>query len=144
MASVADTLTKAERSARMSRIAGKDTRPEMVVRRLVHAMGYRYRLHRRDLPGKPDLVFPARRKVIFVHGCFWHRHADSACKLARLPKSRLDFWLPKLEGNAARDAIKEQKLRELGWDILIIWECELKEPASLKSRIETFFDDEIH
>ena len=98
-----DTLSKAQRSERMSRVRGKDTKPELLVRRLVHGMGYRYRLHRRDLPGTPDLVFPGRRKVIFVHGCFWHRHPDPACKLARLPKSRTDFWLPKLEGNRARD-----------------------------------------
>src|SRR5687768_17294491 len=103
-----DTLSKSARSERMSRIGAKDTKPEMAVRRLVHSLGYRYRLHRRSLPGNPDLVFPARRKAIFVHGCFWHRHPDSSCKLARLPKSRGDFWIPKLEANAERDLRNEQ------------------------------------
>src|SRR5690554_1365672 len=99
---MADTLTKAQRSNRMSLIKGKHTAVERTVRSLVHGMGYRFRLHGK-LPGKPDLVFPGRRKVIFVHGCFWHRHDDPACKLARLPKTRLDFWGPKLRANAERD-----------------------------------------
>lgn len=133
-----DSLTPAERSDRMARIKGKDTAPEMTVRRMVHAMGRRYRLHQRDLPGKPDLVFPGSRKVIFVHGCYWHRHPDSACKLARLPKSRLEFWLPKLEGNRARDLENQEKLKYLGWDILVIWECDLKNEASLKQKIHEF------
>src|SRR5664279_1164504 len=98
-----DTLTKAERSARMARIRGKDTGTELVVRSLIHSLGYRYRLHAKSLPGRPDLVFRKRRKVVFVHGCFWHRHDDPGCKLARLPKSRLEFWVPKLEGNRDRD-----------------------------------------
>lgn len=122
----------------MSRIRGKDTTPEMVVRRLVHRMGYRFRLHRRDLPGSPDLVFVTRRKAIFVHGCFWHRHPDPACKLARLPKSRLDFWGPKLDGNRRRDLLKEEALREHGWDHLVIWECQTKDEAFLKEAIEAF------
>jgi len=124
----------------MSRIRGKDTAPEMIVRRLVHRMGYRYRLHRNDLPGRPDLVFPARRKVIFVHGCFWHRHPDSACKLARLPKSRLDFWLPKLESNRRRDLAKQEELRAKGWDFLVIWECQLNNMASMTKNIKAFLD----
>lgn len=140
---MADTLSKAERSERMSRIGGKDTKPEMVVRRLVHALGHRYRLHRADLPGRPDLVFPGRRKVIFVHGCFWHRHPDSSCKLARLPKSRHEFWIPKLEANAARDIRNEKALQELGWDCLVIWECETKDRALLERKIEAFLHDEI-
>ncbi|WP_084569473.1 very short patch repair endonuclease [Mesorhizobium sp. LNHC229A00] len=140
---VADTLTKEQRSERMGRIGGKDTGPEMIVRRLVHAMGYRCRLHDPGLPGKPDLVFRSRHKVIFVHGCFWHRHDDSACKLARLPKSRSEFWLPKLEANAARDRRNQEGLRALGWDILVIWECELKDRAFLKSTIGSFFSHEI-
>ena len=120
-----DTLTKAERSERMSRVRGKDTKPELIVRRLVHGMGYRYRLHRRDLPGTPDLVLPSRKKAIFIHGCFWHRHPDPACKLARLPKSRLDFWKPKLEGNRRRDRENQARLRKLGWDVLVVWECQI-------------------
>ena len=139
-----DSLTQAERSERMSRVRGKDTGPEMVVRRLVHSLGYRYRLHGTKLPGRPDLVFASRRKVIFVHGCFWHRHNDSACKLTRLPKSRLDFWAPKLEGNAERDKRHQEALKSLGWDVLIIWECELKDRPSLKCKIESFLHDEIY
>lgn len=127
----------------MSRVRGKDTGPEMIVRRLVHALGYRYRLHKKDLPGHPDLVFASRRKAIFVHGCFWHRHADSACKLARLPKSRQDFWVPKLEANAARDIKNQAKLREMGWDVLVIWECELKDRTFLQCRLESFLSHEI-
>ena len=135
---MADTLTPTQRSERMSRVRGKDTGPEMVVRRLVHGLGYRYRLHRRDLPGAPDLVFITRRKVIFVHGCFWHRHGDSRCKLARLPKSRLDFWLPKLEANKERDLRNEQALRGAGWQVMTIWECELKDLSSLGKRIRSY------
>lgn len=130
-----DTLTPKERSERMGRIRGSGTKPEMLVRRLVHGMGYRYRLHRRDLPGTPDLVFPSRRKVIFVHGCFWHRHPDPNCPLARLPKSRLDFWRPKLEGNRERDVRNQARLRELGWDAIVVWECQLSDLEALKARI---------
>lgn len=133
-----DTLSKPERSERMSRIRSKDTKPEMQVRRLVHRMRYRYRLHRKDLPGKPDLVFAGRKKVIFVHGCFWHQHESASCKLARLPKSRLNFWLPKLEANAVRDKQNQEELLKLGWQVLVIWECTLKEPDTLKNTIENF------
>jgi len=133
-----DTLTPPQRSERMSRIRGKDTRPEMVVRRLVHAMGYRYRLHRRDLPGTPDIVFGPLRKVVFVHGCFWHRHTDSACRLARLPKSRLEFWQGKLEENRRRDEANEAKLRAMGWDVLVIWECCIREKTLLMGLISDF------
>jgi len=140
---MADTLSTSDRSERMARIGSRDTKPEMRVRRLVHGLGYRYRLHRRDLPGTPDLVFPARRKAIFVHGCFWHRHPDSSCKLARLPKSRLDFWIPKLGANAKRDKKNEAALKKLGWEILVIWECETKNPSFLKSKIKAFLNDEI-
>jgi DNA mismatch endonuclease, patch repair protein len=101
-------------------------------------MGYRYRLHRRDLPGLPDLVFPSRRKVILVHGCFWHRHLDPDCKLARLPKSKLDFWGPKLETNRERDERNIVLLGELGWDVLIIWECQTKNREKLQARIGEF------
>lgn len=136
--SVADTLTKAERSERMSRIRGKDTGAELVVRRLIHRLGYRYRLHDKSLPGRPDLVFRKRRKVIFVHGCFWHRHGDPACKLARLPKSRLDFWLPKLNANRDRDRANQRTLERDGWSSLVIWECELRNTAALTRTIKVF------
>ena len=136
---VVDSLTPAQRSERMSRIKGKNTKPELFVRRLVHGLGYRYRLHEKRLPGRPDLVFAGRRKVIFVHGCFWHRH--EGCRLTRWPKTRLDFWGPKLEGNAARDRDVERELSQLGWDVMVIWECEVKDRAALAPRIRAFLDD---
>jgi DNA mismatch endonuclease (patch repair protein) len=133
-----DTLTREQRSERMSRVRGADTKPEMIVRRLAHGLGYRYRLHRRDLPGKPDLVFPSRRKAIFVHGCFWHRHPDPTCALARLPKSRLEFWRAKLEGNRERDERNEARLRDMGWGVLIVWECQLRDRPALERTIRGF------
>ena len=122
----------------MSLVRGRDSKPEILVRRLTHALGYRYRLHRPDLPGRPDLVFGPRRKVIFVHGCFWHRHPDPACKLARLPKSRQDFWRPKLEGNRARDERINGALSAMGWNVLEIWECETADAESLAKKIKGF------
>jgi DNA mismatch endonuclease (patch repair protein) len=135
-----DTLSPEERSERMSRVRGKDTGPEWAVRQLVHSMGYRYRLHARDLPGRPDLVFRKRRKVIFIHGCFWHRHPAAGCALARLPKSRLDFWLPKLEGNRERDERNRRALVKAGWKVLTIWECELNNAKRLRAAIRRFLD----
>ncbi|UIJ72216.1 DNA mismatch endonuclease Vsr [Aurantimonas sp. HBX-1] len=135
-----DTLPPAERSRRMSRIRCKDTAPEMSVRRFVYGMGFRYRLHLRSLPGSPDLVFLSRRKVIFVHGCYWHRHDDPACRLARLPKSRLDFWLPKLERNSARDRENQEHLATLGWEVLIVWECEIRDKIKLESTLRKFLN----
>jgi DNA mismatch endonuclease, patch repair protein len=135
-----DTLTKEERSIRMSLIRGKGTGPEMTVRRIVHGLGYRYRLHGRKLPGKPDLVFGKRKKVVFVHGCFWHRHSDSNCKLARVPKTRLDFWIPKLNGNRDRDVRNRRLLEADGWGILVIWECELVDKNALSLKIEAFLN----
>lgn len=123
----------------MSRVRSKDTKPEMRVRRLVHSMGYRYRLHYGKLPGKPDMVFPERKKVIFVHGCFWHRH--EGCPRCRMPKSRRDFWAPKLEKNKLRDIQNQARLREMGWDVLVIWECETEEAAGLPGRIMYFLED---
>ena len=133
-----DTMTPAERSARMARVRHKDTKPELAVRKLVTSMGYRYRLQYKRAPGRPDLAFPGRRKAIMVHGCFWHRHAG--CPLARMPKSRVDFWRPKLEANAARDQRNANKLTELGWALLVVWECELKQPAILAERIHAFLE----
>ena len=135
-----DTLTPSQRSERMGKVRGRDTRPEMQIRRILHRAGYRYRLHRRDLPGNPDIVFAGERKVIFVHGCFWHRHSDRRCKLARLPKSRLDFWLAKLEGNRNRDTRSRGRLRMLGWKVFVVWECQLSDIASLQKRIFNFLD----
>jgi DNA mismatch endonuclease, patch repair protein len=130
----ADIVTSEQRSINMSRIKGKNTKPEMVVRSVCHEMGLRYRLHRKDLPGTPDLVFPKHRLCIFVHGCFWHRHPD--CKYAYTPKSRLEFWLPKLAKNVERDLHAQQALLALGWRVVIIWECHTKN--------REFLRDEIH
>ena len=137
---MADTLSPAERSERMGRVRGKDTGPEIAVRRLVHRLGYRYRLHRKDLPGTPDLVFPRLKSVIFVHGCFWHRHPDPKCALARLPKSRLGFWEPKLTANRERDLRNQAALAEAGWRILVVWECELGDKERLENKLEEFLE----
>lgn len=135
---MADTLSPEERSRRMALVRSTDTKPEMVVRRLVHGMGYRYGLHRRDLPGTPDLVFRPRKAVIFVHGCFWHRH--EGCALARLPKSRKIFWLAKLEGNRLRDEDARSTLRSLGWRVMVVWECEIKDTKTLACRLRRFLE----
>ncbi|MCO6407295.1 very short patch repair endonuclease [Hoeflea alexandrii] len=137
---MADKLSENARSANMAAIRSKDTKPEMIVRRLVHSHGYRYRLHRKELPGKPDLVFGPRKKVIFVHGCFWHQHNDPDCLDGRLPKSRLDYWLPKLERNQQRDSSNQRSLESSGWKVLIIWDCETKEIAALEMKIKAFLD----
>ena len=131
-----DPLSPAERSERMGRVRGKDTKPELIVRRLVHGLGYRYRLHVTKLPGQPDLVFTGRRKVIFVHGCFWHRH--EGCPLTRLPKSRVEFWRAKLEGNRVRDLDNQSRLSAEGWSFLVIWECEIKDRVALTARVQAF------
>lgn len=124
-----------DRSENMRAIRGKDTKPELEVRRLIHGLGYRYCLHRRDLPGKPDLAFPARRKVIFVYGCFWHSHA---CKSGLIPNSNQDFWLPKLRQNKARDNRNLDALAQQGWKVLVIWECELKDARALRLSVKRF------
>lgn len=128
-----DTVDKVTRSRIMSRMRGKDTTPEMLVRRLVFSLGYRYRLHDPRLPGKPDLVFAGRRKVLFIHGCFWHRH--DGCALARLPKSRTEFWTRKLTGNKERDGRNQAALRKLGWRAMVVSECGLGNQAALRRRI---------
>ncbi len=132
-----DNRTPDSRSALMSRIGGKDTAPEMIVRRLLHGLGFRYRLHRRDLPGKPDIVFPGRSKAIFVHGCFWHAHG---CAIGRPPKSRPEYWGPKLAANQARDATVAVALAELGWEVLTIWQCETRKPETLKATALAFLE----
>lgn len=138
MVDVVDTVTKERRSEIMGRVRAKDTRPEMTVRRMVHAMGYRYRLHREDLPGKPDLVLPRLHAVILVHGCFWHRH--QGCDRTRTPKSRVDFWTRKFEDNVRRDQTVRRKLRRAGWSVLVIWECEAEQEEKLRRKIERFMD----
>ena len=132
---MADRISPALRSRNMSRVRSKDTASEMLVRRLVHAMGYRYRLHRRDLPGTPDLVFSSLRKVIFVHGCFWHQHD---CKRGKRPSSNVRFWNEKLDGNARRDKANILALQEKDWSVLVVWECETKKLDLLSRRIEAF------
>lgn len=127
-----------DRSRTMRAVKGRDTGPEMVVRRLVHGMGYRYRLHGKDLPGKPDLVFRPRRKAIFVHGCFWHQH--DCARGARLPKSNRDYWLPKLRRNKERDAEHRTRLGDMGWNTLVVWECEIADRDALARRIAAFLD----
>lgn len=135
---MADKITAERRSENMRRIRAKDMKPEMVVRRLVHGMGFRYRLHRKDLPGKPDLVFGQQRKVIFVHGCFWHQHDDQACLDGRIPKSRIDYWEPKLRRNVERDAESTERLRHEGWRVLAIWECECTDETALAKKLQSF------
>lgn len=131
-----DRLSPEERSAHMRRIRKVDTKPELAVRRIAHHLGYRFRLHRRDLPGCPDLVFPRLRKIILVHGCFWHQHPG--CSLARPPKSRPDYWVPKLRRNQERDAKAAEALKGLGWDLMVLWECEAAAEEALAARIATF------
>jgi DNA mismatch endonuclease (patch repair protein) len=137
---VADIVDPETRSRMMSGIRGKNTKPEMTVRRAIHAMGYRYRLHARELPGKPDIVFRRRRLAIFVHGCFWHRHPDPSCKLARMPKSRVEFWEPKLEGNRARDEANVLALEAMGWKVLLVWECQLGNMEQLGNTLRRFIE----
>ena len=122
----------------MRAVKGRDTEPEMVVRRLVHGMGYRYRLHGKDLPGKPDLVFRPRRKVVFVHGCFWHQH--DCPRGARLPKSNRGYWLTKLRRNRERDAEHRARLCSMGWKTLIVWECEIRDREAVARKIAAFLD----
>jgi DNA mismatch endonuclease (patch repair protein) len=133
-----DNLTRAQRSATMRRVRSRDTKPELVVRRLVHALGYRYRLYRSNLPGKPDLVFPRRNKAIFVHGCFWHGH-DCGAGTNR-PSSNLAYWRAKLLRNKRRDVNNRAALKILGWKVLVIWECQLGNLERLRSRIERFLE----
>ena len=136
---MADKLTPERRAENMRRIKSKNTKPEMVVRSLVHRLGYRYRLHRLDLPGKPDLVFSPRRKIVFVHGCFWHGHEDPDCADGRRqPKSNLDYWLPKLARNKERDQVQAAEIETLGWAVMIVWECETRDRPGLTARLRAF------
>ena len=131
-----DVLSKEQRSYCMSRIRKKDTAPELVVRRVVHKLGYRFRLHRKDLPGCPDIVLPRHKKIIFVHGCWWHRHN---CRLGRrCPKSRQEYWLPKLQGNKDRHKRNTCVLRNRGWKVLTVWECQTKMSDKLTAKITQF------
>ncbi|WP_374309972.1 very short patch repair endonuclease [Methylocella sp.] len=133
-----DHLTSAERSAHMRKIRKIDTKPELVVRRAAHASGLRFRLHRCDLPGSPDLIFPSRQVAVFVHGCFWHQH--EGCRLSRQPKSRLEYWLPKLRRNQERDARAATLLMDLGWRVVTVWECETADPTIVQQRLREIAD----
>ena len=131
---MAATISKERRSWNMSRIKGSNTKPEVRVRSVLHRMGYRFRLHRKDLPGKPDIVLPKYETVIFVHGCFWHRHPD--CRFAYTPKSRVAFWRKKFRRNVERHEEVEQELVELGWRVIVVWECETKDEEQLWQLLE--------
>jgi DNA mismatch endonuclease (patch repair protein) len=130
-----DTIDPVRRSENMRRIRSVDTKPELRLRRLVYGMGFRYRLHRKDLPGHPDLVFAGRRKVIFVHGCFWHQHEK--CIDGRTPRSKTEYWLPKLKRNVDRDASALMQLDQMGWGALVVWECQLSSAETIKQTAET-------
>jgi DNA mismatch endonuclease, patch repair protein len=130
-----DTLTPEARSRLMSRIRGKDTKPELIVRSMLHRMGYRFRIHRKDLPGRPDIVLPTHKKVVLVHGCFWHGHL---CKIAPGPKSNKEYWSPKIGANRARDERNKAALIDLGWGVLELWECEIRDLRKTEKRLLSF------
>jgi DNA mismatch endonuclease, patch repair protein len=133
-----DRLDTAARRRLMQAVKSKNTGPERAVRSLLHRLGYRFRLHRRDLPGTPDIVLPSRRAAIFVHGCYWHGHG---CRIGRLPKSRLDYWGAKIEANRQRDSRKADSLTALGWRVLVVWQCEIKDEATLAKKLGRFLGD---
>lgn len=131
-----DPLNKEQRSERMSRIRSKDTKLEIIIRQFVYHSGFRYRIHVKELPGKPDIVFKSRKKVIFIHGCFWHQHG---CKYYVMPKTRLDYWLPKLKNNADRDKVNIEMLNNDEWEVLLLWECVIKNDITgTKNKILSF------
>lgn len=134
-----DIMPAEKRSNIMRKIRSTNTKPELIVRRLLFSMGYRYRLHTKELPGKPDIVFPRQRKAIFVHGCFWHHHAG--CVHGKMPKSRHDYWRLKLQKNIERDKNNQIKLKEAGWEILTVWECTLNDLDDLSDRLNKFLND---
>jgi DNA mismatch endonuclease (patch repair protein) len=127
-----DVLSPQQRSFNMSRIRGRDTKPELLLRRALHGRGFRFRLHRRDLPGRPDLVFPSRRAAMFVHGCFWHGHG---CHLSKMPTTRAEFWQRKINGTMARDRVAMDELNAAGWRVLVIWECGMRGPSRLDNEV---------
>lgn len=132
-----DSLSPEHRSWNMSRIKGKNTRPEVMVRSILHRMGLRFRLHRKDLPGQPDIVLPKHRTVVFVHGCFWHRHRG--CRFTTTPTTRGEFWQKKFDGNVERDRRKARQLRKKGWRVVTVWECETRSPEQLRLRLQKLF-----
>lgn len=134
---MADHLTSEKRSWNMSLIRSANTKPEIIVRKLLHSLGYRFRLHKKDLPGKPDIVLKKYKTVIFVHGCFWHQH--KGCKRSNIPKSNRAYWKPKLEHNIRKDAQHKRELKKLGWKTIIVWECEIKNLEKLRKAISKLF-----
>jgi DNA mismatch endonuclease (patch repair protein) len=134
-----DHVDRKKRSLIMAAVHSEDTGPEMAVRRILHGLGYRYRLHVRALPGRPDMVFPARRKIVFVHGCFWHRHGD--CQYATSPKTRKVFWQSKFADNVERDRRAKRELKRMGWTVLTVWQCELKKRERLTRRLNDFLSN---
>ncbi len=136
ISSMADRLSRERRSENMRRIRSKGTVPELMVRRIVHAAGFRFRLHAPNLPGRPDLVFPRLHKVVFVHGCFWHQH--KRCREGRIPGSRRDYWEPKLTRNVERDKAHKAALHRLGWEVMTVWECQLKNSEKIERKILNF------
>lgn len=130
-----DNISTGERSHVMSLVKSKDTKPELFIRKFIHSKGFRFRIHDKRLPGKPDIVLKKYRTVVFVHGCFWHGHKSTKCKLARIPKSNVEFWSTKIANNAIRDSRNKRALRKLGWKVLQIWECQVKSPAMLNKLI---------
>jgi DNA mismatch endonuclease (patch repair protein) len=135
---VTDKLSESRRSENMRRIRSRETKPEVAVRKIVHGLGYRFRLHAKELPGKPDIVRRPHRQAIFVHGCFWHQHPAEGCLDSRPPKSNQTYWSPKLAGNVARDRRNVAALRRSGWRVMIVWDCELKQPEKLSRRLARF------
>lgn len=133
-----DTFSKEKRSEIMRAVKSKDSQAELAVRQMLHRAGFRYRLHVADLPGKPDLVFPARQKVVFIHGCFWHLHKN--CRAASRPSSNVEYWESKLQRNADRDKKNKRRIKKLGWKMLVVWECELKNPDAVFSMLTRFLE----
>lgn len=140
---MAHKISRDARAANMAKIRSTNTKPEIAVRRMLHAAGYRFRIHRKDLPGKPDIVFPSRKAIVQVHGCFWHRHPDPDYKDATMPKSRLEYWVPKLTRNVERDTQSTEALEALGWRVLIVWECQTSNPDKLMQTLHGFLDDSV-
>ena len=136
---MADLWTKEQRSRVMSRVKNKNTKPEVQVRSMLHRMGYRFRLHRRDLAGAPDIVLPRHRKAVFVHGCFWHNHD---CPRGKRPSTRTEFWNAKLVANIERDRANQEALEEKGWRVLTLWECEVKDPDYIQEKLRHFLEDD--
>ena len=136
-----DKISPELRSENMRRIRSKNTIPEIRVRKLIYGMGYRYRLHWDKLPCKPDIIFPGRKKVIFVHGCFWHQHSDTNCNYVHKPKSRLNYWLPKLEKNKQRDIKNQNEIEKYGWKYFVVWECQISDTEEFKSKLYKFLDE---